>query len=99
MPMRWAGYGFASDFRSLHARRTPPQRLQQIARGSNARVSDMQSGMRSAENNPMPLLQLSSLERSLLKEPKRTRPNLFYALTPCRLGTPYVLSFSSYVTR
>jgi hypothetical protein len=30
MPMRWAGCGYASDFRSLHARPTPPQRLRRI---------------------------------------------------------------------
>ncbi len=55
--------------------------------------------MRSAENNPMPLLQHSSFERWDLEEPKRACPNLLYALTPCGLGTAYVESFSSYVTR
>ena len=34
-----------------------------------------------------------------LSEPVQPRPSLLYALTPCGLGTPYVESLASYVTR
>lgn len=55
--------------------------------------------MLSAETNLMPLLQPDSFERWDLEEPRRPCPSVLYALTPCGLGTPYVESFSSYVTR
>ena len=98
--MRWSGYGFASDFRSLHAPPKPRQRLQPMARGSDVRANAIQSGMLWVENNLMPLLQPdSSFEPWDLEEPRRPCPSALYALTPCGLGTPYVESFSSYVTR
>ena len=55
--------------------------------------------MLSVENNLMPLLQPDSFERWDLEEPRRPCPSVLYALTPCGVGTPYVESFSSYVTR
>ncbi len=97
--MRWAGYGFVSAFRSLHAPPSPLQPLQPMARGSDVRANAIQSGMPSVENNIMPLLQPDSFERWDLEEPRHSCPNVLYALTPCGLRTPYVESFSSYVTR
>src|SRR5467141_3427810 len=99
MPMRWAGYDFASHFRSPHALRRLPKRLQPIARCSNIRARDARKEMWSVENNPMPLLQHRSFERWDLAESTRPCPSLLYALTPCGLGTPDVESLSSYVTR
>jgi transcriptional regulator with XRE-family HTH domain len=55
--------------------------------------------MLSVDLNLMPLLQQDSFERWDLEEPRRPCPSVLYALTPCGLGTPYVESFSSYVTR
>lgn len=47
----------------------------------------------------VPVFKRSSFERWNLAEPNRVRPSLLYTLTPCGLGTPYVESLSSYVTR
>ncbi len=55
--------------------------------------------MPSVETNIMPLLQPGSFERWDLEESRHSYPNVFYALTPCGLGTPVVESFSSYITR
>jgi hypothetical protein len=55
--------------------------------------------MSSALNIPMPFVKRCSFERWDIAEPNRARPSLLYALTPCGLGTPYVESLSSYVTR
>jgi transcriptional regulator with XRE-family HTH domain len=53
----------------------------------------------SVPDNPMPHANRSSFERWDLAEPILPRTNLLYRLTPCGLGTPYVESLSSYVTR
>ena len=42
---------------------------------------------------------LPGFARWELSEPVQPRPSLLYALTPCGLGTPYVESLASYVTR
>jgi TniQ len=42
---------------------------------------------------------LSGFAQWDLSAPVQTRPCLLYALTPCGLGTPYVESLASYVTR
>ena len=42
---------------------------------------------------------LSGFARWDLSEPVPPRPSLLYELTPCGLGTPYVESLASYVTR
>lgn len=47
----------------------------------------------------MPSVKRCSFERWDVAEPSRVRPSLLYSLTPCGLGTPYVESLSSYVTR
>ena len=76
------------------------RRLQRMARSSAVRANAIQSGMLSVENNLMPLLQPDSFfERWDLEEPGRPCPSVLYALTPRGLGTPYVESFSSYITR
>ncbi len=47
----------------------------------------------------MPLVNRCSFERWDVTEPNRARPSLLYPLAPRGLGTPYVESLSSYVTR
>jgi hypothetical protein len=47
----------------------------------------------------MPFVKRCRFERWDVAEPNRPRPSLLYPLTPCGLGTPYVESLSSYVTR
>jgi hypothetical protein len=47
----------------------------------------------------MPFVKRRSFERWDVAEPNSARPTLLYPLTPCGVGTQYVESLSSYVTR
>ena len=47
----------------------------------------------------MPDAKLSDFARWDLSQPVERRPSLLYSLAPCGVGTPYVESLSSYVTR
>src|SRR5437667_2757693 len=97
--MLLSGYAFASDSRSLHGRKRLRQMLRRITRASNIRGSDTRREMSSVCDHLMPFVKRCSFERWDVAEPSRARPSLLYSLIPCGLGTPYVESLSSYVTR
>src|SRR5882724_5779091 len=98
MPMLWSGSGFASDSRRVHIRQThqpwPP-----LIGGGHDRDNATRKEIRSAQDNPMPVVKRCSFERWDSAEPVRAPPSLLYALMPRGLGTQYVESLSSYVMR
>ena len=93
-----AGCGFASDSQSVHAHGAgagpsgPPR-----AAAPGPAISEERRCRWGAVEWLSP--KLPGFARWELSEPVQPRPSLLYALTPCGLGTPYVESLASYVTR
>ena len=96
--MLLSGYGFVWDSRNRPTRQKPQHRPR-TTHGSNTRASAIRKETLSALRNPMRLAEQDSFERWDMTEPLLPQTSALYALVPYGLGTPYVESLSSYMSR